>query len=245
MNDIGFNRNLFHALMVEKANNLKSGIWGFTQREFAYNSTFLRVSSNFTFNNVTSLFDTGTIKSDRELSVKEIEEVTGHFVMFDTMLDFLYVPLDLDMVKFMHKSLKQGVYDDISKHYAIGNYKTKKNFSFHGVEVAMPSEVPLRMEKLMSDYWYYVKTLRSIAAFHVEFERIHPFQDGNGRVGRMIMFRECLTHGVTPFIIRRANAKEYIDALILAQNGNIEPLVGYFMKEQKWYANKVHEILVM
>lgn len=245
MNDIGFNRKLFDALMIEKANDIKSGIWGFTQREFAYNSTFLHVSSNFTIDDVTSMFDTGTVKSSKELSVKDIEEVTGHFVMFDTMLDFLYVPLDLDMIKFTHKSLKQGVYDDISKHYAIGNYKTKKNFSFRGIEVAMPSEVPLRMERLMSDYQYYVKTLRSIAAFHVEFERIHPFQDGNGRVGRMIMFRECLTHGVTPFIIRRANAKEYIDALILAHNGNIDPLVGYFMKEQKWYAKKVSEILVM
>lgn len=243
MNDIGFNRNLFHALMVEKANSIKSGIWGFTQREFAYNSTFLCASNNFTFDNVTRLFDTGTVKSNRELSVKDIQEVMGHFVMFDTMLDFLYVPLDLDMIKFTHRSLKQGVYDDISKHYAIGNYKTKKNFAFSGIDVVMPSEVPLRMERLMSDYQYYVKTLRSIAAFHVEFEKIHPFQDGNGRVGRMIMFRECLTHGVTPFIIRRANVKEYIDALVLAQNGNIEPLVGYFMKEQKWYAKKVSEIL--
>lgn len=243
MNDIVFNRNLFHALMIEKANNIKSGIWGFTQREFAYNSTFLRASSGFTFDNVTRLFDTGTVKSSRELSVKDIQEVMGHFVMFDTVLDFLYVPLDLDMIKFTHKSLKQGVYDDISKHYAIGNYKTKKNFAFSGIDVVMPSEVPLRMERLMSDYQYYVKTLRSIAAFHVEFEKIHPFQDGNGRVGRMIMFRECLTHGVTPFIIRRENVKEYIDALVLAQNGNIEPLVGYFMKEQKWYAKKVSEIL--
>ena len=243
MNDIGFNRGLFHALTVEKANGIKSGIWGFTQREFAFNSNKIE-GSRLTKEHTSSLFNTGSIYVDGEFRAKDIEETTGHFAMFNVMLDTLNSILSEDLIKLFHRSLKQGVFEDIANGYAIGDYKTRRNF-VGDIDTALPSEVPERMSKLLSQYWTCEKSLKNLAIFHAEYERIHPFQDGNGMVGRIIMFRECLTHGVIPFIIRHVNAKEYIDALVLAQNGNVEPLVGYFMKEQKWYAKKVSEILGM
>ena len=242
MNDIGFNRSLFHALMVEKANDIKSGIYGLTQREFAFNSNKIE-GSRLTKEHTSSLFNTGSIYVDGEFRAKDIEEATGHFAMFNVMLDTLNSILSEDLIKLFHRSLKQGVFEDIANGYAIGDYKTRRNF-VGDIDTALPSEVPERMSKLLSQYWTCEKSLKNLAIFHAEYEKIHPFQDGNGRTGRMILFRECLVNNITPFIVRDVNKARYINALIKAQNGDTTTLLEYFSEEQSWYSEKVEGSLI-
>lgn len=242
MNDIWFNRGLFHALTVEKANGVKTGIWGFTQREFAFNSNKIE-GSRLTKEHTSSLFNTGSIYVDGEFRAKDIEEATGHFAMFNVMLDTLNSILSEDLIKLFHRSLKQGVFEDIANGYAIGDYKTRRNF-VGDIDTALPSEVPERMSKLLSQYWTCEKSLKNLAIFHAEYEKIHPFQDGNGRTGRMILFRECLVNNITPFIVRDVNKARYINALIKAQNGDTTTLLEYFSEEQSWYSEKVEGSLI-
>lgn len=163
--------------------------------------------------------------------------------MFNVMLDTLNSILSEDLIKLFHRSLKQGVFEDITNGYAIGDYKTRRNF-VGDIDTALPSEVPERMSKLLSQYWTCEKSLKNLAIFHAEYEKIHPFQDGNGRTGRMILFRECLVNNITPFIVRDVNKAGYINALIKAQCGYVDDLVKYFSEEQLWYSEKVEGSLI-
>lgn len=237
-----FNQKLFNTFSYERANNIRSGVYGLTQREFAFNSNKIE-GSRLTKEHTSSLFDTGSIYVEGEFRAKDVEETTGHFAMFNVMLDTLNLILSEDLIKLFHKSLKQGVFEDIANGYAIGAYKTRRNF-VGNMETALPAEVPERMSKLLSQYEVCEKSLESLARFHAEYEKIHPFQDGNGRTGRMILFRECLTHDITPFIVRDVNKARYINALIKAQSGDISALVVYFTEEQSWYVERVEGSLI-
>lgn len=237
-----FNQRLVNTFAYERANGIRSGVYGLTQREFAFNSNKIE-GSRLTKEHTSSLFNTGSIYVDGEFRAKDIEEATGHFAMFNVMLDTLNSILSEDLIKLFHRSLKQGVFEDIANGYAIGDYKTRRNF-VGDIDTALPSEVPERMSKLLSQYWTCEKSLKNLAIFHAEYEKIHPFQDGNGRTGRMILFRECLVNNITPFIVRDVNKARYINALIKAQNGDTTTLLEYFSEEQSWYSEKVEGSLI-
>lgn len=226
-------------LLVEYKKNIRNGAYGLIQKEFAYNSNRIE-GSRLTKEHTSDLFETRSIYSDGEFKAKDIEEMTGHFVMFNLALTSLDECLSENLIKNFHKALKQGVFEDIANGYAIGDYKKRKNF-VGDIETALPNEVPIKMNDLLSWYSCSNKTLEVLAEFHIRYERIHPFQDGNGRTGRIILFRECLYNDIPPFIVRDCNKSRYINAL---RSQDITALVDYFKYEQAWLFDKLDGSLI-
>lgn len=210
------------ALKKEFEGRKKNGLYSLFQTVFAYHSNHIE-GSNLTENQTAFLFDTGTLGGENVYyRVKDIEEAHGHFLMFDHMLKSFDEPLSEKMIKSFHYCLKAGVFEDKLNGYAIGEYKTLIN-RVGTITTAHPDEVPYLMELLISGYMnqkFQKKQYKDILRFHVEFEKIHPFQDGNGRVGRIIMFRECLKNDLFPIIIRDIDSMEYKHAVGIAQTEN-------------------------
>lgn len=238
MNTADFIRNLLERFKVEHTKRDRSGVYGFTQRLLAYNSNKIE-GSTLTEEQTASLFDTGILpKTDDYYRAKDVEEMNGHFLMFNKMLDTLDAALDQQIIKSFHFELKSGVFEDRANGYAIGDYKKRPNMI--GIyQTSLPSQVPEAMTELLN--WYHAQdiSLETLAEFHARYEIIHPFQDGNGRTGRIILFRECLRHDISPFIIEDANRPEYLEALkAYRQNGTVTELTTLFLKEQKFYFNQ-------
>lgn len=170
--------------------------------------------------------------------------MNGHFLMFNKMVDTLSEPLTEELIKAFHYELKSGVFEDRANGYAIGDYKKRPNMI--GIyETVLPKDVPKRMSELPR--WYHEtpgKTLTVMAEFHARYESIHPFQDGNGRTGRLLLFRECLKTDLTPFILEDQHRARYIEGLREYQEtGRTELLEMLFTEEQKKYAEKVSYFL--
>lgn len=226
-------------LITERQNIDRSGLYGYTQRELAYNSNRIE-GSRLTEDQTASLFEEGFLPStDSFYRSKDIEEMNGHFLMFNKMLSTLDDPLSEDLIKQFHYELKAGVFEDRANGYAIGDYKKRPN-TVGGLMVSDPGSVADKMKELIA--WYNSCNdipLITLAEFHARFEFIHPFQDGNGRTGRIILFRECLKNGIVPFIIKNENRMEYITRLHDAQiNREYKVLSEFFGNEQKDYINK-------
>lgn len=238
MNTADFIRNLLERFKIEHTKRDRSGVYGFTQRLLAYNSNKIE-GNTLTEEQTASLFDTGILpKTDDYYRAKDVEEMNGHFLMFNKMLDTLDAALDQQIIKSFHFELKSGVFEDRANGYAIGDYKKRPNMiGIH--QTTLPSQVPEAMTELLN--WYHTQdvSLKTLAEFHARYEIIHPFQDGNGRTGRIILFRECLRHDISPFIIEDANRPEYLEALkAYRQNGTVTELTTLFLKEQKFYFNQ-------
>ena len=238
MNTADFIRNLLERFKIEHTKRDRSGVYGFTQRLLAYNSNKIE-GSTLTEEQTASLFDTGILpKTDDYYRAKDVEEMNGHFLMFNKMLDTLDAALDQQIIKSFHFELKSGVFEDRANGYAIGDYKKRPNMiGIH--QTTLPSQVPDAMTELLN--WYHAQdiSLETLAEFHARYEIIHPFQDGNGRTGRIILFRECLRHDISPFIIEDANRPEYLEALkAYRQNGTVTALTTLFQKEQEFYFNQ-------
>ena len=238
MNTADFIRNLLERFKIEHTKRDRSGVYGFTQRLLAYNSNKIE-GSTLTEEQTASLFDTGILpKTDDYYRAKDVEEMNGHFLMFNKMLDTLDAALDQQIIKSFHFELKSGVFEDRANGYAIGDYKKRPNMiGIH--QTTLPSQVPDAMTELLN--WYHAQdvSLETLAEFHARYEIIHPFQDGNGRTGRIILFRECLRHDISPFIIEDANRPEYLEALkAYRQNGTVTALITLFQKEQEFYFNQ-------
>lgn len=230
---------LLERFQIEWKKRDRSGIYGFTQRLMAYNSNKIE-GSTLTEEQTASLFDTGTLpKSDDYYRAKDVEEMNGHFLMFNKMMETYAQPLSQDLIKQFHYELKSGVFEDRANGYAIGDYKKRPNM-VGMYETVLPSKVPEEMTSLFS--WYNAQkdiTLEILAEFHVRYESIHPFQDGNGRTGRLILFRECLRHGISPLIIEDAHRPEYLDALKeYRQTEAITKMIALFHLEQDYYWNR-------
>ena len=200
------------ALIEQKNMNLSGNLYHKTQIEFAYNTNHME-GSTITPDETASIYDTGTIltSSDKVIVLKDATETKNHFTLFKYMLDTTEEPLTEDMIKKFHFILKDGTLTDSEKEwFNIGEYKKKKNF-VGDITTSLPKDVAKDMKKLLDSYNKLTeKKLEDIIDFHVKFERIHPFQDGNGRVGRMIMFRECLYNNIMPFYIEDRNKEFYI-----------------------------------
>lgn len=238
MNTADFIRNLLERFKIEHTKRDRSGVYGFTQRLLAYNSNKIE-GSTLTEEQTASLFDTGILpKTDDYYRAKDVEEMNGHFLMFNKMLDTLDAALDQQIIKSFHFELKSGVFEDRANGYAIGDYKKRPNMiGIH--QTTLPSQVPDTMTELLN--WYHAQdvSLETLAEFHARYEIIHPFQDGNGRTGRIILFRECLRHDISPFIIEDANRPEYLEALkAYRQGGTVTALTTLFQKEQEFYFNQ-------
>ncbi|MEE0290790.1 MAG: Fic family protein [Lachnospiraceae bacterium] len=192
---------LLDILQNEKANKYSGGIYHKTQIDLTYNSNHME-GCRLTHDQIRYIFETNTIGIEKEvLNVDDVIETANHFRCIDMIIDRAKLSLTEKIIKELHLILKNGTSDSRKDWFAVGNYKKLPN-EVGGMETALPEEVANKMKKLLSEYNNKEeKNFEDILDFHVKFERIHPFQDGNGRVGRLIMFKECLKYNIVPFII--------------------------------------------
>lgn len=194
--------NVLEVLKEQKELKLKGNLYHNTQITFAYNTNHIE-GSKLTEDQTRYIFETNTILFEGETvaNVDDILETVNHFKLVDYMLDVAQENLTEEMMKKFHGILKEGTMDSRQSWFNVGEYKKIVNEA--GVmKTTPPKETPKAMQKLMEWYNSLSKvTIKEIIEFHARFEKIHPFQDGNGRVGRMIMFKECLKNNIIPFII--------------------------------------------
>jgi Fic family protein len=242
-------KKILKALLEQKKINLSGNLYHKTQLDFAYNTNHIE-GSTITPDETSSIYDTGTIltSSTKVIVLKDATETKNHFTLFKYMLDTIDEPLSIAMIKKFHFILKDGTLTDEEKTwFNVGDYKKKKNF-VGNIETSAPNEVAHDMNMLMN--WYNkikVKKIEDIIEYHVRFEHIHPFQDGNGRIGRMIMFRECLVNNIIPFYIEDKdkdfyirgikeyqlhNEKGYLIDTCLHSEDNYEKMAKYFLEEK-------------
>ena len=194
-------KTLLSVLQEEKQTKYAGGIYHKTQIDLTYNSNHIE-GSRLTHDQTRYIFETNTIGVENEvLNVDDVIETSNHFRCIDLIIDHAASTLSEHFIKKLHHILKTGTSDSRKDWFAVGEYKRLPN-EVGGMQTSLPEEVADRMKALLSDYNAVPKkTLDDILDFHVRFERIHPFQDGNGRVGRLIMFKECLKYNIVPFII--------------------------------------------
>lgn len=224
--------------------NNKKGIYAATQKMMAYNSNKIE-GSTLNSEQTASLFDTGTITSNgiEVYRSKDIEEMTGHFKMFNQMVKYIDEPLSIELIKSYHYQLKSGVFEDTLNGYPVGEFKNRAN-SVSDLQTAKPSQVSELMNELMNEYMESDKTLTDIAKFHAKYEYIHPFQDGNGRTGRMIIFKQCLDSYLIPVIIRDNNKELYYNFLHKAQvEEDYSFLINLFHESQQMYFDYIQDYL--
>ena len=194
-------QTLLYKLQEEKKSQYKGGIYHKTQIELTYNSNHME-GSRLTHDQTRYIFETNTIGVEGEIiRIDDIIETVNHFRCIDFIIDKANTSLSEKFIKELHYILKNGTSDSKKDWFNVGEYKSFPN-EVGGNKTALPEEVNSKMKKLIHDYHNKENiTFKDIIEFHVEFERIHPFQDGNGRVGRLIMFKECLKHNIVPFVI--------------------------------------------
>ena len=232
-------KKLKERLFIEFNKRDRSGIYAVTSRKLAYNSNKIE-GSTLTENQTASLFDTGLLPvSDNVYRAKDIEEMNGHFLMFNHMLKTLDEDLSEELIKKFHYELKSGVFEDKANGYNIGEYKARPNIA-GTMQTSLPVNVSDDMKELLIWYKNSEKNLRAIALFHLKYEKIHPFQDGNGRTGRLILFREALKNDIIPPIIHDENRVEYIEGIKeYSDTDSSEKLLELLMKEQNKYMKTV------
>lgn len=192
---------LLDILQEEKAGKYSGGIYHKTQIDLTYNSNHIE-GSRLTHDQTRYIFETNTIGVEKEaLNVDDVIETVNHFRCIDMIIDHARATLTEKFIKELHLILKTGTSDSRKDWFAVGAYKKLPN-EVGGIDTALPEEVSDKIKALLVEYnSKEEKSFEDILDFHVKFERIHPFQDGNGRVGRLIMFKECLKYNIVPFII--------------------------------------------
>lgn len=237
--------NLLTVLREEKSNRLKGGIYHQTQIKLAYNSNRIE-GSKLSEEQTRYIFETNTLyleNGEKTTNVDDILETINHFSCFDYMLNIADEPLSEKHIKKFHYLLKYNTSDVKKSWFNVGDYKLKPNI-VGGIETALPSDVPHEMKKLLETYHKkQLISLTDIIDFQFQFEQIHPFQDGNGRVGRLILFKECLLNNIIPFIIEDEykffyyrglseypKVKEYLIDTCLSAQDNYIKMMDYFFK---------------
>ena len=192
---------LLNVLKEQKDMKLKGGIYYKTQIEFTYNSNHIE-GSKLSEEQTRFIFETNTIgETNNPINVDDIIETSNHFRCIDFIIENAKKELSEPMIKKLHFILKMGSSDSQKSWFKVGEYKQLPN-EIGGEETCPPNEVAKRMKRLLENYnSKQTKALEDIVEFHYNFEKIHPFQDGNGRIGRLIMFKECLANNIVPFII--------------------------------------------
>lgn len=204
---------LLKALKEQKEIKLSGGIYHKTQIELTYNSNHIE-GSTLTHDQTRYIFETNTIGIDKEiLNVDDIVETSNHFKCVDYIIDNALTPLSESLINQIHFILKSGTSDSRKDWFNVGKYKKLPN-EIGGEATCQPEKVKDEMKNLLTNYnKIEEKTFEQILDFHKTFEKIHPYQDGNGRVGRLIMFKECLANNIVPFIIDEAHKLYYYRGL--------------------------------
>ena len=192
-------RNLTEILLDEKKNGIKGGIYNKLQVDFAYNSNHIE-GSKLTHEQTRYIYETQTVGIE-PARVDDIFEAVNHFRCFDIVLDTFAEPITEEYIKKLHFQLKIGTLSAESAHAVVGDYKKYQNY-VGDMKTASPNTVQKKISGLIGGYEQLKEiTLFEILKFHADFEKIHPFYDGNGRIGRLLMFKECLRHDIVPFLI--------------------------------------------
>lgn len=235
---------ILEKLLEERENRLKGGLYHKTQVSLTYNSNRIE-GSKLTEEQTRYVFETKTVGFDADgLPVDDIIETSNHFRAFDYLLDTIDEDLSKEIIKTFHKILKEGTSDSHKAYFNVGDWKKNPN-EVGDIKTSLPENVASDISKLLEEYL--VKsgvTFNDLVAFREHFERIHPFQDGNGRVGRLILFRECLKHDIVPFVIDNdkklfyyrglrefATQPGYLIETCLAAQDVYKEWVGYFYPE--------------
>lgn len=235
--------NLLSQLLEEKMMGLKGGLYHQTQIRLAFNSNRIE-GSRLSEEQTRYIYETNTLhleNGDSTANVNDIIETVNHFLCFDYMLDVAREPLSEIQIKEYHRLLKNGTSDARKTWFRVGEYKSKPNV-VGGIETSLPKDVHTDMRNLLNQYHQKESvTLQDIVDFHYHFEAIHPFQDGNGRVGRLIIFKECLANNILPFIIEDENkffyyrglkeyprVKEFLTDTCLSEQDDYLKMVEYF-----------------
>ena len=240
-------QRLLDRLLAEKETKLKGGLYHRTQIKLAYNSNRIE-GSRLSEDQTRYIYETNTINvaPDETADVDDIIETVNHFACFDYMLCHAVEPLTEDMIKEFHRLLKRGTTAERQEWFRIGDYKIKPNVVGDS-KTTPPSKIAAEMKKLLTDYHRKESlNVEDIIDFHYRYESIHPFQDGNGRVGRIVMFKECLKNGVMPFIIDHEHKlfyyrglkeyeaeKGYLRDTCLSAQDRYEADVFYFYPEMR------------
>ena len=192
---------LLARLREERASKVKGGVYHKVQVELAYNSNHIE-GSRLSLDQTRLIFETATVGIQGEpVRVDDIVEAQNHFRAVDYVIDTAQEPLSERLIKELHRILKAGTTDSAKDWFAVGDYKRMPN-EVGGRKTTLPEDVGKEMRALLKAYRPAARhSLEDIIGFHVGFELVHPFQDGNGRVGRLVMFKECLASGVVPFVI--------------------------------------------
>ena len=232
---------LLDILKEQKASKYSGGIYHKTQIELTYNSNHIE-GSRLTHDQTRYIFETNTIGVEKEvLNVDDVIETVNHFHCIDIIIDSARAVLTEKFIKDLHFILKNGTSDSRKDWFAVGDYKKLPN-EVGGMDTTIPEEVANKMKTLLMEYNAKdAKTFEDILDFHVKFERIHPFQDGNGRIGRLIMFKECLKNSIVPFIVddnlkmfyyrglkEWDNEKGYLTDTCLAAQDKYKAYLDYF-----------------
>ena len=232
---------LLQRMRQEKEAHLKGGIYHRTQIDLTYNSNHIE-GSRLTKEQTRFIFETNTLGiTSEDTRIDDIMETVNHFRCIDYIIDHATDQITEIHIKQLHKILKTNTSDSQKSWFAVGDYKRLAN-EVGGKETARPEDVHKRLKSLLSKY-YKIKTitLENILDFHVEFERIHPFQDGNGRIGRLLIFWQCLQSGIVPFIITEdlrlfyyrglqnwGHTNGYLTDTCLSAQDNYQALLDYF-----------------
>ena len=232
---------LLDILKEQKASKYSGGIYHKTQIELTYNSNHIE-GSRLTHDQTRYIFETNTIGVEKEvLNVDDVIETVNHFHCIDIIIDSARAVLTEKFIKDLHFILKNGTSDSRKDWFVVGDYKKLPN-EVGGMDTTIPEDVADKMKILLMEYNAKdAKTFEDILDFHVKFERIHPFQDGNGRIGRLIMFKECLKNNIVPFIVddnlkmfyyrglkEWDNEKGYLTDTCLAAQDKYKAYLDYF-----------------
>lgn len=231
---------LLNRLKEEKDMKLKGGIYHKTQIALTYNSNHIE-GSTLTEDQTRMIFETNTLCETNGVKVDDIVETNNHFRCVDIIIDNAKKPLTEKFIKELHYILKTGTSDSRKDWFNVGEYKSRPN-EVGGNKTCPPEKVTEEIKKLLTNYnKKQIKTINEIIKFHRDFETIHPFQDGNGRVGRLIMFKECLANNIVPFIIEDKfklyyyrglkewnTERDYLTDTCLAAQDKYKKLLEYF-----------------
>ena len=233
--------SILEILREQKQMQLKGNLYHATQIHFAYNTNHIE-GSQLTEEQTRYIYETNTFvaeEGNHTANVDDIIETSNHFKLVDYMLDVADEILTEDRIKEFHKILKTGTSDERKSWFKVGTYKELAN-EIGASQTSSPEEAEKEMQKLLDWYQHLEKvSFEDIVKFHSDFEKIHPFQDGNGRTGRLILFRECLKNGLIPVVIQDINRNKYLDALKQYRDERgLEKLVELFREEQNFYLTK-------
>lgn len=239
-------KKIKNELLKQKESKFKGNIYHYSQVNFAYNSNKIE-GSKLTSDETESIFDTSSFipKNDVLIKLDDLIETKNHFRLFDYMLDNIDNSLSKEMIIEMNKILKRGTSDEDNLRYNVGGFKVLPNIigTVNVIKTTDPKDVNKEMDKLLDEYNSNNNiTLENIIDFHYRFERIHPFGDGNGRVGRIIMFKECLKNNIMPFIVLDEDKSYYIRGLKEYENDKMF-LIDTIGHEQDLYEKACNELL--